>query len=173
MFYVTYVESKLWFTLKEHKKTRFISNIVKRAYFWYFGVKLGDQNKSLAPHVECKTWIEHLRQWSSEKSRSLKLVGPVVWRESSNHVDDCYFLLGVLLVRIERIAVNIPWFTLFKTPFPSPRWSINFFNSTVTMLSQDKFILSEVNVYTNQLVTVIMSKFRQVRWGTKRFSQNE
>jgi len=78
------------YTLKENRKT--ISDFVKRVYFGYFGVGLGDQDKIWAPHIVCKTCTEHLRQWSNGK-RSLKFGIPMVWRELINHFDDCYFCI--------------------------------------------------------------------------------
>lgn len=58
------------YTLLENRKT--ISDFVKRAYLGYFGVKLGDQDKTWAPHIVCKTCTEHLRQWTTGKRKSLK-----------------------------------------------------------------------------------------------------
>lgn len=77
------------YTSQENRKT--ITDFVKRAYIGYFGVKLGDQDKTWAPHVVCKTCTEHLRQWTTGKRRCLKFGIPMVWREPKNHYDDCYF----------------------------------------------------------------------------------
>lgn len=79
------------YTLKESRKT--ISDFVKRTYLAYFGVHLGDQDKSWAPHFICKTCVEHLRQWTTGKRKCLKFGVPMVWREPRNHHDDCYFCL--------------------------------------------------------------------------------
>ena len=49
------------YTLEHNRKL--ITDFVKQAYLSYFKVKLGDQDKSWAPHIVCKTCIEHLRQW--------------------------------------------------------------------------------------------------------------
>ena len=40
---------------------KLVTDFVKQAYLAYFEVKLGDQDKSWAPHIACKTCIEHLR----------------------------------------------------------------------------------------------------------------
>lgn len=77
------------YTFKESRKP--ISDFIKRAYLAYFGVQLGDQDKSWAPHFVCKTCVEHLRQWTNGKRKSLKFGVPMVWREPKNHHDDCYF----------------------------------------------------------------------------------
>ena len=39
-----------------------ITNFERKAYYAYFGIKLGDQNKPWAPLVVCKTCVEDLRQ---------------------------------------------------------------------------------------------------------------
>ena len=76
---------------KEQRKP--ISAFVKRAYFTYFGVRVGDQDKQWAPHIACKTYVEHLHQWINGKRRSLQFGVPTVWREPKNHHDDCYFCM--------------------------------------------------------------------------------
>ena len=68
-----------------------ITNFVKKAYLAYFGIKLGDQDKSWAPHSVCRTCVENLRQWTKGKRKCLSFGIPMVWREPKNHVDDCYF----------------------------------------------------------------------------------
>ena len=46
-------------------KYRFnVRDFTKRAYEAYFGMKLGDQNKSWAPHKVCKHCTETLRFWT-------------------------------------------------------------------------------------------------------------
>ena len=70
---------------------RNINSFIKRVYLAYFGVPLGDQDKSWAPHQVCTTCVETLRSWSQGKNAKLKFGVPMVWREPKNHVDDCYF----------------------------------------------------------------------------------
>ena len=79
------------YTSKQQRKP--ISDFMKRAYLAYFGVKLGDQDKQWAPHIVCKTCVEHLRQWTVGKRCSLQFGVPMVWREPKNHHDDCYFCM--------------------------------------------------------------------------------
>lgn len=79
------------YMLKENRKN--ITDFVKCAYLGYFGVKLGDQDKTWAPHFVCKTCTEHLRQWTTGQRKSLKFGVPMVWREPVNHIDDCYFCI--------------------------------------------------------------------------------
>ena len=75
------------------EQRRPISAFVKRAYFHYFGVRVGDQDKQWAPHIVCRTCVEHLRQWINGKRQSLQFGVPMVWREPKNHHDDCYFCM--------------------------------------------------------------------------------
>lgn len=70
-----------------------ITSFVKASYHAYFGVKLGDQDKDFAPHITCKTCTEYLRRWSTGKVKALPFGIPMVWREGTNHVTDCYFCM--------------------------------------------------------------------------------
>ncbi|QQP31526.1 Uncharacterized protein FKW44_025149 [Caligus rogercresseyi] len=77
------------YTLSGDRKN--ITGFVKRAYMAYFKVKLGDQDKSWAPHTVCKTCVEYLRRWTKGAKTSLKFWIPMVWREPFDHATDCYF----------------------------------------------------------------------------------
>jgi hypothetical protein len=79
------------YTIEKNRKS--ITDFVKQSYKTYFGIKLGDQAKSWAPHKVCKQCVESLRQWTTGKRRSLNFGVPMVWREQRNHHDDCYFCL--------------------------------------------------------------------------------
>lgn len=46
------------YIVKESRTPLF--NIKEKAYLAYFGVHLGDQNESWAPHVMCETYLENL-----------------------------------------------------------------------------------------------------------------
>ena len=72
-------------------KRRSVSQALKLNYLAYFGVKLGDQDKTWAPHFVCKVCDVSLSRWKSGKLSSMRFGVPMVWREPSNHVDDCYF----------------------------------------------------------------------------------
>ena len=50
------------FTIPSQRKN--ISAFVKQAYFTYFKVKLGDQNKPWVPHKMCKQCVESLQMWT-------------------------------------------------------------------------------------------------------------
>lgn len=73
------------------KQQRSITQFVKNVYYAYFGVKLGDQDKTWAPHTVCSTCVEELRKWTKGKMKSFRFGVPMIWREPQNHSDDCYF----------------------------------------------------------------------------------
>ena len=79
------------YILKEHKRS--ITDFVRKVYRAYFGVKLGDQDNPWAPHVVCKSCVEHLRMWTKGKTKSFRFGVPMVWREQKNHFHDCYFCM--------------------------------------------------------------------------------
>ena len=70
-----------------------VRDFTKRAYKAYFGIKLGDQDKSWAPHKVCKLRTERLRCWTQGKATSMRVGFPMVWREPKNHREDCYFCI--------------------------------------------------------------------------------
>ena len=43
------------------------------------------------PHIVCRNGVSSLRQWSTEKQKSLAFVIPMVWRESKELGKECYF----------------------------------------------------------------------------------
>ena len=75
-------------------KYRFnVRNFTKRAYEAYFGIKLGDQDKSRALHKMCKHCTETLPLWTQGKVSSMRFGVSMVWIEPKNHHDDCYFCM--------------------------------------------------------------------------------
>ncbi|CAI5785163.1 Hypothetical predicted protein [Podarcis lilfordi] len=76
------------YTIAPNRKP--VTSFIRRAYHSYFGIKFGDQDKAWAPHMVCKACTETLRGWTNGK-RSLNFGIPMVWREPTNHVTDCYF----------------------------------------------------------------------------------
>ncbi|KAI6661361.1 hypothetical protein LOD99_9988 [Oopsacas minuta] len=76
---------------KEHRFNT--KDVTKIAYQAYFGIKLGDQDKSWSPHKVCKYYTETLHLWTQGKAKSMELEVPMVWRELKNHHDDCYFCM--------------------------------------------------------------------------------
>ena len=66
--------------------------LIKKCYEHYFGCKVGDQDKSWAPNFCCVTCARHLVAWA-KGSRCMPFAIPMVWREPTDHVSDCYFCL--------------------------------------------------------------------------------
>ena len=54
------------FTLSPQRRN--INSFIKKIYLAYFGVPLGDQEESRAPHQVCTTCVEALKSWSSTSS---------------------------------------------------------------------------------------------------------
>ena len=69
-------------------------DFVKKLYFAYFKMKLGDQEKSSAPHIVCETSIANLISWSLGRRKRLAFGIPMIWRELQNHISDCYFCIA-------------------------------------------------------------------------------
>ena len=68
-----------------------VSKFIKQVYFDYFGFPLNTRDKYWVPHMVCKTCVESLRLWANKKRPHCKYQTPMLWREPSNHQDDCYF----------------------------------------------------------------------------------
>ncbi|KAI6659906.1 hypothetical protein LOD99_14246 [Oopsacas minuta] len=77
------------FTLKPQRRN--ITNRVKIGYKYYFGCKVGDQDKNWAPHICCTVCYASLIQWLNGKKKSMPFAVPMIWREPKNHTSDCYF----------------------------------------------------------------------------------
>ena len=90
---------------------------MKQAHLAYFKVKLGDQDKLWAPHIVCKTCIEHLRQWTKKQRKGLRFAIPMVWREPKDHYSDCYFC-GIKTKGINRTSVTYPSLDSAIRPVP-------------------------------------------------------
>ena len=76
-------------TLVQNRKP--ITSFIKRTYLAYFQMALGDQDKGWASHIVCKKCTEYLRAWTKGQKMALKFEIPLIWREPTNHVTDCYF----------------------------------------------------------------------------------
>lgn len=57
----------------------------------YFGKPLVINIKPWIPNLVCKSCVESLRLWANKKRPTFKYKSPMIWREPSNHHDDCYF----------------------------------------------------------------------------------
>ena len=56
-------------------------------------MQLGDQDKEWSPHIVCQKCFMNLNNWSRNKLESLPFGIPMIWREPTNHIDDCYFCM--------------------------------------------------------------------------------
>jgi len=74
-------------------RKRPLTPMVKNAYECYFGCKVGDQDKKWAPHVCCISCATTLREWLNNKGRSMPFTLPMIWREPTDHLTDCYFCI--------------------------------------------------------------------------------
>jgi hypothetical protein len=74
--------------IKKHQRN--ISGLIRKVYYAYFGVKLGDQDNSWAQRKVCYVCVEDLRKWSKGKKKAFILGVPMIWREPKNHSDYCY-----------------------------------------------------------------------------------
>jgi hypothetical protein len=80
------------YTIKSHRQS--VTPLVKKGYELYFGCKLTDQDKKWASHICCTNCASRLRgRLKNERKVSLPFAGPIVWRESTNDVNDCYFCM--------------------------------------------------------------------------------
>ena len=70
---------------------RTITSLLRTAYFHNFDCKIGDQDKSWAPHICCKPCYNGLTAWFNGKKAAFNFAVPMVWRELRNQEDDCYF----------------------------------------------------------------------------------
>lgn len=99
---------------------RTISVEVKKAYFLYFGCKLGDQEKTWAPHVCCVSCHVSLIQWLKGNRSSMPFAVPMIWREPTNHSTDCYFCLTKTKGYSKKKKQNIEYPTVPSAILPVP-----------------------------------------------------
>ena len=79
------------FTVSSQK--RVFTTRTRKAYHQYFGCKVGDQEKPWAPHISCNSCVTALNEWLKKKRKAMPFAVPMIWREPTNHVNDCYFCL--------------------------------------------------------------------------------
>ena len=74
-------------------QVRNITPLVHSTYGQYFGCKIGDQDKSWAPHFCCATCAVSLAKWMNGSRTSMPLAVPMFSREQKDHFNDCYFCI--------------------------------------------------------------------------------
>ena len=73
-------------------RRRSFTPLIKKCYEHYFCCKVGDKDKSWAPHFCCVTCARLLAAWA-KGSHCVPFAIPMVRREPTDHVSDCYFCL--------------------------------------------------------------------------------
>lgn len=81
----------VFLNVKSVKYTIVQGNLFCSAYKAYFGVQVGDQDKSWAPHVVCGSCRSTLESWYRGEKRKMKFGVPRIWREPTDHTNNCYF----------------------------------------------------------------------------------
>ena len=64
-----------------------------KAYEAYFGMKMSEQDKSWAPHFCCGSCRSTLEGWMRGSRKCMPFAIPRIWREPTNHHDNCYFCM--------------------------------------------------------------------------------
>ncbi|ESN93095.1 hypothetical protein HELRODRAFT_165255 [Helobdella robusta] len=114
-------------------------------------MKVGDQDKSWAPHICCNTCSVTLREWLKNK-RFLAFAVPMAWREPKNHTDDCYFCLtpyvkaGLSMKKLGTVnypnlpsAIRpIPHSDSLPVPTPSQSYEIEAENEGTNEIEEEK-----------------------------------
>ena len=83
----------VWGDFTTVAQRRTITSLLRTVYFHYFDCKIGDQDKSWAPHIYCKPCYNGLTAWFNDKKAAFNFAVSMVWREPRNHTDDSYFCL--------------------------------------------------------------------------------
>ena len=63
------------------------------AFETYFDMKMGDQDKSSASHFFCGSCRSILEGWMRGSCKCMPFAIPRIWRETTNHHDDCHFCM--------------------------------------------------------------------------------
>ena len=106
------------FVFKENRRT--IDKFYMKAYYTYFKIKLGNQDKTWAPHIICKSCKESLRLWTTGNRTALKFGIPMIWHEPASHFDDCYFCMTNLVGYNKKNRKNILYPSIPSATRPIP-----------------------------------------------------
>ena len=52
-----------------------------------------NQDKIWAPHICCNTCATNLRQWLNKKGKCMPFAVPMIWKNPTDHISDCYFCI--------------------------------------------------------------------------------
>jgi hypothetical protein len=109
--------------IKKHERN--ITGFIRKVYYGYFGVKLGDQDKSWAPHKVCYICAEDLRKWSKGKKKAFRFGVPMIWREPKNHSEIAVFataMLRVTTLKIRQLCCTRTILQLYALLFMAQRY---------------------------------------------------
>jgi len=73
------------------KEKRKLTIRICRMYQNYFGCHVGDLDKPWAPHICCLSCTVNLCAWANGKLLKMPFAIPMIWREQTDHINDCYF----------------------------------------------------------------------------------
>lgn len=76
------------------KQQRSITSSVEVLYEKYFNRELSNLKKPWVPNKICNTCRSGLTHWKNGTRNSMPFGIPTIWREPTNHADDCYFCLS-------------------------------------------------------------------------------
>ena len=116
------------------------TDLGKKTYEEYFGVRLRHQDKSIAPYTCCKTCVKSLLEWNNKKEKKMAFGKPMVWREMKDPITDCYFCMTNLkgINCKNKRQVQYPDDPFVKRPVPyGPGFSV--LNVSVTVESSADF----------------------------------
>ena len=102
-----------------------ITKKVEKQYLQHFGVEIGDQDKPWAAHVICEGCQDKFRRWESDALSSFKFGVPMLQREPTNCINNCYFCMVKtvgFLIKYQNIpSVIRPLTHSSEVPTPSIR----------------------------------------------------
>ncbi|XP_076056096.1 uncharacterized protein LOC143034074 [Oratosquilla oratoria] len=102
------------------KQKHTITSSVKHLYRAYFGIRIGDQDKPWAPHITCVNCFSGLCHWSKGNRKSMPFGIPMVWREPTIHLEDCYFCMVKPLGRNAKSSKHIKYPNIPSAMQPVP-----------------------------------------------------
>ncbi|GBO11937.1 hypothetical protein AVEN_216933-1 [Araneus ventricosus] len=104
------------------KQRKHLTPLVKNFYALYFGFSNGDQDKSWAPHIACKSCCSNMTSWL-KGSRHMPFAIPMIWKRNKRPFYrllfsfDRYFINRVAFEAYSRVSKSsisnqdcTPWF---------------------------------------------------------------
>jgi hypothetical protein len=90
--------------IKNHHKN--ITGFIRKDYYGYFGVKLGDQGKSRATQTVCCVCVADLRERAKGKQKAFSYAVPAIWRGLKITANIAIFAVAVLTVTVATLSHN-------------------------------------------------------------------